>query len=158
MSLGIPGLAKPCNQCDIAMAYVAGAPDAVTRAVMSENTLRILYVEDNALVREITCELLSQPAREILAVSSAEEALKVFKPGAFDVVLTDVSLPAMSGLDMARRILKLAPTTAIIIATGYVLHIDLSYMGPHVRVIEKPFDASQIESLLNELCSEPGPG
>jgi CheY-like chemotaxis protein len=125
---------------------------------MSENTLRILYVEDNPLVREITCEFLLQPARAVLAVASAEEALKVFKPGAFDVVLTDVSLPAMSGLDMARRILKLAPTTAIIIATGYVMHVDLSYMGPHVRVIEKPFGASQIDSLLNELCSEPGSG
>ena len=123
---------------------------------MSENTLRILYVEDNPLVREITCELLSQPAREVLAVSSAEEALKVFKPGAFDVVLTDVSLPAMSGLDMARRILNLAPSTAIIIASGHVLHVDPACMGPHVRVIQKPFDAPQIESLLSELCGETG--
>jgi CheY-like chemotaxis protein len=120
------------------------------------NPLRILYVEDNPLVREVTCELMSQPARQILATSSAEEALEVFKPDAFDVIVTDISLPAMSGLEMARRILRLAPTMAIIIATGYKLHIDLESLGPNVRVIEKPFDAPQIDGLLNELCRESG--
>src|ERR1700688_4102007 len=86
-------------------AFGAGASDAPTKPPMSHNPLRILYVEDNPLVRDVTCEWLSQPAREVLAVSSAEEALGVFKPDAFDVVVTDVSLPAMSGLDMARGIL-----------------------------------------------------
>lgn len=118
--------------------------------------LRILYVEDNPLVREVTCELLAQPTREILAIATAEEALGVFKPEAFDVVVTDVSLPAMSGLEMARRILQLAPSMSIIIATGYKLHVDLKAMGPHVRVIEKPFDQPAIDGLLEELCRESG--
>jgi CheY-like chemotaxis protein len=112
--------------------------------------MRILYVEDDPLVREITCEMLAQPAREILAVASAEEALGVFKPGAFDVVVTDVSLPAMSGLDMARRMLVLAPTMAIIIATGYDSLVGLD-LGPRVRSIKKPFDVPQMDGLLNEL-------
>ena len=122
---------------------------------MSKVSLRILYVEDDPLVREITCELLAHPAREVLAVSSAEEALSVFKPGAFDVVLTDVSLPAMSGLEMARRMLKLVPTAAIIIATGYDLQIGLGDFGPRVRTITKPFDTAQMENLLNELLQTP---
>jgi two-component system, cell cycle response regulator CpdR len=123
---------------------------------MPQQPLRILYVEDNPLVREVTCELLAQPTREILATASAEEALGVFKPDAFDVVVTDVSLPAMSGLEMARRILQLAPAMSIIIATGYKLHVDLKSLGPHVRVIEKPFDAPAIDGLLDELCRESG--
>jgi len=123
---------------------------------MPQNPLRILYVEDNPLVREVTCELLAQPMREILATASAEEALGVFKPDAFDVVVTDVSLPAMSGLEMARHILRIAPSMAIIIATGYKLHVDLKHLGPHVRVIEKPFDAPAFDGLLDELCRESG--
>jgi CheY-like chemotaxis protein len=113
--------------------------------------MRILYVEDDPLVREITCELLAQPAREILAVGSAEEALGVFKPGAFEVVVTDVSLPAMSGLDMARRMLMLAPTVAIIIVTGYDSLVGLDLLGPRVRSIKKPFDVPEMDGLLNEL-------
>jgi CheY-like chemotaxis protein len=113
--------------------------------------MRILYVEDDPLVREITCELLAQPEREILAVASAEEALGVFEPGVFDVVVTDVSLPAMSGLDMARRMLTLAPTMAIVIATGYESLVGMDRMGPRVRSIRKPFDVPQMDDLLNEL-------
>jgi CheY-like chemotaxis protein len=123
---------------------------------MPQNPLRILYVEDNPLVREVTCELLAQPTREILAIASAEEALGLFKPDAFDVVVTDVSLPAMSGLEMARRMLRLAPSMAIIIATGYKLPVDLKDLGPHVRAIEKPFDAPAFDGLLDELCRESG--
>ena len=100
---------------------------------MRPNPLRILYVEDNPLVREVTYELLSQPGRQILATSSAEEALEVFKPDAFDVVVTDVSLPVMSGLDMVRHMLRAAPSMAIIIATGYRLPVDPKSIGPHAR-------------------------
>jgi CheY-like chemotaxis protein len=124
---------------------------------MRHTPLRILYVEDNPLVREVTCELMAQPTREILATSSAEEALQAFKPDAFDVVVTDISLPGMSGLDMARHILRTAPSMAIIIATGYRLGVDPKSIGPNVRVIEKPFDSPAIDSLLDELCPPIGP-
>jgi CheY-like chemotaxis protein len=44
----------------------------------SLSPLRVLYVEDNALVREITCELLADGLREVVAVTTAEEALSAF--------------------------------------------------------------------------------
>jgi CheY-like chemotaxis protein len=121
-----------------------------------QTPLRILYVEDNPLVREVTCELLSQPTREVIATASAEEALGLFKPEDFDVVVTDVSLPVMSGLEMTRRILQAVPAMAVIIATGYRLQVDPRGLGPHVRVIEKPFDAPAIDGLLDELCRDSG--
>jgi CheY-like chemotaxis protein len=118
------------------------------------SSLRILYVEDNPLVRDITCELLSLPTRRVVAVASAEEALDVFEPDIFDVVITDISLPAMSGLDLTRRILERVPTTPIIIATGYDLHVDVREWGPRVRFITKPFDPPELEDLLCEVCGD----
>jgi CheY-like chemotaxis protein len=123
---------------------------------MTKTALRILYVEDNPLVREVTSELLAQPTRQIVATATAEEALGVFNPDAFDVVVTDVSLPAMSGLEMARQMLRLAPRMAIIIATGYRLNVDPKTLGPCVRFIEKPFDAPAIDVLLQEVCEVSG--
>lgn len=114
--------------------------------------LRILYVEDNDLVRDITQEILSQPSRTVVAVGSAEEALELFEPDAFDVVVTDVSLPAMSGLDLARQLLQRAPTVPIIIATGYTLHSENIALGERARVITKPIEQEQIDELLKELC------
>jgi two-component system cell cycle response regulator CpdR len=115
-------------------------------------TLRILYVEDNPLVREVTSELLFQDHRHIVALSTAEEALQEFQTHPFDVVITDVSLPAMSGLDLTRKILNINPKAAIIVASGYFLDLNVLKLGPTVRAIVKPFEASQIDALIEELC------
>jgi two-component system, cell cycle response regulator CpdR len=115
--------------------------------------LRILYVEDNSLVREVTTELLLQDDRQIVAVETAEEALRAFSEQPFDMVITDVSLPAMSGLDLARKILDLRPQAPIIVASGYNLDLPKDKWGLSVRAILKPFDASQIDALIAELCA-----
>lgn len=116
-------------------------------------TLQILYVEDNELVREVTSELLAQDERQIVALATAEEALDAFKANAFDVVITDISLPAMSGLDLARNILTLNPNVPIIIASGYALTSVVQNLGPNVRTIVKPFEAEEIDSLISNLCT-----
>jgi CheY-like chemotaxis protein len=119
--------------------------------------LRILYVEDNAIVREVTAELLLTDQREIVALATAEEALREFGEQAFDVTITDVSLPAMSGLDLARNILSIEPNASIIIASGYVLDLSLQKWGPNVRAIIKPFEVADIDALIQELCAGVGP-
>jgi two-component system, cell cycle response regulator CpdR len=115
--------------------------------------LRILYVEDNPLVREVTAELLAQEEREVSAVATAEDALARFKERRFDMVITDISLPVMSGLDLARNILALDPSVPIIIASGYALTSVVQNLGRNVRTIVKPFEADQIDSLINDLCT-----
>src|SRR5258708_12727797 len=84
--------------------------------------LKILYVEDNAVVREVTAELLAQDKREIVACASAEEALEEFRKSAFDIVITDLSLPVMSGIHLARSLLSLKPRFPIILPSPYSLH------------------------------------
>jgi CheY-like chemotaxis protein len=115
--------------------------------------LRILYVEDNALVREVTSELLAQDEREVVARASAEEALDAFRENEFDVVITDVSLPVMSGLDLARTLLALKPNVPIILASGYALNAVVQNLGPNVRTIVKPIEAGEIDSLITDLCA-----
>lgn len=113
--------------------------------------LKILYVEDNPIVREVTSELLAQDQRQVVCMATAEEALTEFKERPYDVVITDVSLPVMSGIDLARNILSLNPAAPIIIASGYAL-TPVENMGPKVRTIVKPFEAHQIDSLITDLC------
>lgn len=115
--------------------------------------LRILYVEDNPIVREVTAELLALDRRQVVALATAEEALNEFKERPFDVVITDVSLPVMSGIDLARNILSIKPEAPIIIASGYVLNAAVQSLGPNVRTIVKPFEASDIDSLITDLCA-----
>lgn len=115
--------------------------------------LKILYVEDNALVREVTAELLAQERRQIVACADAEAALKEFRENSFDVVITDVSLPVMSGIELARRILRVKPDLPIIIASGYSLDFGLENWGANVRAIIKPFAPDEIEGLISNLTA-----
>lgn len=119
---------------------------------------RILYVEDNSIVREVTTELLAQEQRDIVAVATAEEALREFREHSFNVVITDVSLPQMSGLDLARKILDIDPKVLIIVASGYYLDLSLQKWGPNVRAIVKPFEAADIDALIAELRKTSGAG
>jgi CheY-like chemotaxis protein len=115
--------------------------------------LRILYVEDNLIVREVTAELLAQDDREIVALGTAEEALAEFKQSNYDLVITDVSLPVMSGMDLARTILSINPKVPIIIASGYAVDLALKAWGPQVRSIIKPFDSAEIDAVITAVCS-----
>ena len=118
----------------------------------SASPLRVLYIEDNALVRELTCELLSDGTREVVAVATGEEALCAFSAQPFDLVLTDVSLPAMSGIELARQVNKLDPSVPIILATGYPLDPNDCRLGPHVRAIIKPIHPPELDALIRQLC------
>jgi two-component system, cell cycle response regulator CpdR len=115
------------------------------------SSLQILYVEDNPVVREITYELLWAEQRQIVALGSAEEALTIFRTQPFDVLITDVSLPEMSGLDLVRNVLGLNPRLPVIIASGYSLDFGVENWGPNVRSIVKPFESAEIEALIAQL-------
>jgi two-component system, cell cycle response regulator CpdR len=121
------------------------------RAAATLMSIRILYVEDNQIVREVTTELLAQEQRQIVACATAEQAIEAFASQPFDVVITDVSLPVMSGIELARSILALKPLMPIIIASGYDLDFGIENWGPNVRSIIKPFEADEIEALIGEL-------
>ena len=114
-----------------------------------------MYVEDNALVREVTAELLSGHGRKIVALGTAEEALEAFRGNHYDLVITDVSLPVTSGLELTRTLLRDNPTLPIIIASGYSLDLRIENWGRNVRAIIKPFESDEINGLIAEL-SKPG--
>jgi two-component system, cell cycle response regulator CpdR len=125
-------------------------------AIPMSTHLRILYVEDNDIVREVTAELLALDQRQIVACATAEEALKEFGTHPFDVVITDVSLPVMSGIDLARSILELKPQMPIILASGYDLEFAIEDWGANVCSIIKPFEATEIEALMAKLTADQG--
>jgi len=77
----------------------------------------ILVVDDDDIIRETLCELLSQD-HACLAVDTAEEALAQLESRRFDVVVTDVSMPGLSGLDLLNRVVQLYPGTPVIIVSG----------------------------------------
>jgi len=83
-------------------------------------------------------------------VATAEEALSV-NPHRFDLVITDVSLPGMSGVDFARRLQAIDPSLPIILVSGYRLDTEEFRLGPNIRAITKPFGSPELDALIHEL-------
>ena len=112
----------------------------------------ILYVEDNDDLRATIGELLQQPDRSVALCASAEEALDADHAHRFDIVVTDVSLPGMSGADLARDLLSADPARCIVLCSGYDLGDPLRF-GPNVRALMKPFEVEDLEALMDALCA-----
>jgi two-component system, cell cycle response regulator CpdR len=112
---------------------------------------RILFVEDNAYLRETLAELMEAPGREITACADADDAMARARSQPFDVLITDISLGGVSGTDLARALLAERPDQWVVFCSGYPLPADLSMFGPNVRSLAKPFEMEDLDTLLSEV-------
>jgi PAS domain S-box-containing protein len=82
---------------------------------------RILLVDDEARLVEMGRQMLETLGCRVTSALGSREALAVFRrdPNAFDLVITDQSMPEMSGVELANAMLEIRPSTPIVIATGY---------------------------------------
>lgn len=113
--------------------------------------MRILYVEDNAELRETIGMLMEGEGRVVTSCASAEEALALEARQAFDVLVSDVSLPGLSGTDLARKVLERDPQRWVVLCSGYDLRGYPASWGPNVRTLLKPFDLEELEELLGSI-------
>lgn len=113
-------------------------------------TVRILFVEDEMLIRELAVEDLEDAGFEVVSASTGDEAWALLEAGsAFDVLLTDLNFPgAIDGAELGRRVRSLRPEVPIIYATGYS-DAGLT-MTERERIVGKPYEVSKIVAILSE--------
>ncbi|MFT3814374.1 MAG: response regulator [Acidovorax sp.] len=113
--------------------------------------MNIVYIEDNADLRSTIGALMDGEGRTVTCCATAEEALALDAQARFDLVVSDVSLPGLSGTDMARQLLKVAPDRCIVLCSGYDLGSYPAQWGPNVHVLPKPFEIEDLEGLLDDI-------
>jgi CheY-like chemotaxis protein len=114
--------------------------------------LRLLVVEDNADARYLVCETLRALGHEVESVASGEEALPQLEQHRFDVLFTDVSLPGMSGVDLARHARRQAPQLALLFASGYGDELTRRLEFPAMS-LQKPYDIEQLQTTLQQISA-----
>jgi len=115
--------------------------------------MNILLVEDSDEVSCITVEYLHELGHQVVAVVDAEKAIAQLKHTPFDAVMTDIRLPGMSGIDLAKTLVKDYPAMPVVIASGYgALNVELLLGGklPTVFMLPKPYDLPALEQTLSE--------
>ena len=114
--------------------------------------LRLLVVEDNADARYLVCETLRALGHEVEAAASGEEALPQLACQPFDVLFTDVSLPGISGVDLARQALRRTPGLELLFASGYGDELTRHLEFP-AQSLQKPYDIEQLQAALEQIGS-----
>ncbi len=107
-----------------------------------------LYVEDDDDIREGVASVMEAAHRDIVAVEHAEAALALNESKRFDVLVTDVSLPGMSGTDLARVWLQHDDRRHVLLLSGYEFRHGLGTIGPNVRALLKSSDPEELEAML----------
>jgi CheY-like chemotaxis protein len=102
---------------DLPAVALAGTGNSGTDT--AAKSLHILFVEDNDDLRESTLQILEQLGHTVVAVGDAEKALNRLEFEAFDVLFSDLSLPKMTGAELAREVVDRYPSMRIIITSGY---------------------------------------
>jgi CheY-like chemotaxis protein len=118
--------------------------------------MNILLVEDSDEVSCITVEYLHELGHQVVAVAEAEIALARLKNELFDAVMTDIRLPGMSGLELARLLIRDHPKLPVVIASGYgALSVEflLGEKQRTVLMLPKPYDLPDLERTLNEAAA-----
>ena len=118
---------------------------------MPKTVIAYLYVEDNDDIREAFTPLLWADHREVVVAGDAEAALALLATRSFDVLITDVSLPGVSGIDLAREWLREDPQRPVLIFSGYEFREGLGTVGMNVRSLLKTCDPEELESVLRKM-------
>lgn len=101
---------------------------------------RILLAEDDRVMREYLTRALERAGYAVSAVDRGTEALPLLQTERFDLLLTDIVMPEMDGIELAQRAADIAPEMRVMFITGFAaVTLKAGKQVPQARVLSKPF-------------------
>jgi signal transduction histidine kinase len=135
-----------------AMPVMSGMDDPLEREIRAAEPVSILVLEDEEHIRTMLVEALSAAGHRVESADDGLKGLALFQGGAFDVVLTDLSLPECSGLDVARSVKRMRPETPVVLITGWGHLLDperLRDSGVDLMLV-KPFRLERVLAVVGD--------
>lgn len=108
---------------------------------MDENVkLRILLAEDEEAMRGYLSRALENAGYDVVAVDRGTEAVPLLENENFDLLLSDIVMPEMDGIELAQRCAEISPRTKVMFITGFAaVTLRASREQPQAKVLSKPF-------------------
>lgn len=117
---------------------------------------RILVVDDEAVIRQAVKRILEQEGHEVITAASGHSALEKVQLDNFTVVISDLKMPGMGGMEVLKSIKILQPNVPVIIITGYATvetAVDAIKNGAF-DYLPKPFNPNQVKELVNKAIDQ----
>jgi DNA-binding NtrC family response regulator len=128
-------------------------------------TVKLLIIDDEVVVQKSCFDIFTEKKSkhgiqyDVQMVSSADEALRVIESKRFDIVLTDLKMPGLSGIELIPKIKANAPETVIVVMTGFstvATAVEAMKLGAH-DFIPKPFTPDEImDAIENAIVKAKG--
>jgi len=119
---------------------------------------RILVIDDEASVRSVLARVLSKVSHQVTVAENGEEGLRLFKEQKFDLVLTDLGMPGLSGWEVCKAIKGISPQVPVGMITGWGMEVGEKEVEENRLdfLISKPFDFSQVLNRVQETLDKKG--
>ncbi len=115
---------------------------------------RVLLVDDDADVRVVARAILEEMGGTVIEADSGAAALLVLRTRSVDLVLADLTMPNMSGVELAAEVAAIAPALPVVVMTGYGLDTFADPEGHVRRTLQKPFRADTLAATLAEVLGQ----
>ena len=102
--------------------------------------IRILLAEDEDAMRTYLARALENAGYEVVAVDRGTKAIPLLQEYHFDLLLSDIVMPEMDGIELAQRCAEMSPLTRVMFITGFAaVTLKASREAPQAKVLSKPF-------------------
>ncbi len=120
--------------------------------------VRILIVEDDIPVRAAIEHVLSYSQYRVVSAKTAEEALKLLNRGFYDLILTDVKLPGIDGVELTRQARRLNPRTPVLVVSGVPdPDLEARALGAGATLfLRKPLGAQELQGTVAAILEGKG--
>ena len=122
---------------------------------MTEAKQVILIVDDEEGLREGLSKLLESEGYAALSAESGEQALEILQQSHIDLVLTDMRMPGMDGIELLKKTRERHPNVGVIILTGYgqiESYIEAMNFGA-IEYVSKPFKVNELKFIINKVLN-----
>lgn len=125
-------------------------------ADLKKNPKRMLVVDDEKSVRDLLAEYLNEYGYEVTCAANGQDALKIYQQGHFDIILSDLNMAPMDGLELLNKVKEINSGAIFIIITGYpsiTSSIEAIKKGAR-DYITKPFNIDEIRTKVERALLE----
>lgn len=114
--------------------------------------IRILLAEDDTSMREYLARALEKVGYVVTSVDRGTSALSLIETNNFDLLLTDIVMPEMDGIELAQRAATIAPGMRVMFITGFAaVALKPGAVSPQAKVLSKPFHLRDLVSEVDRL-------
>ncbi len=117
--------------------------------------IRILLAEDDEAMRTYLKRALEQAGYSVMAVDRGTAAMPLLETEIYDLLLSDIVMPEMDGIELAQRCNEISPSTKVMFITGFAaVAMRASRDAPQAKMLSKPFHLKDLVLEVDRLFSE----